>query len=130
MTCCGAVQDWGNLPRSKLAGEVAGCGSRSRSGLADALGWYCHQLSVSNHAGYIRDELEHQDHVDPRSSRSERIAGPSVGGLENRCHHRLRHSDGRPTTVPVHSGRDVPKGTLRAVLQDTGLTVDELLKYL
>lgn len=45
-------------------------------------------------------------------------------------HHRLRHPDGRSTTVPVHPGRDVPKGTLRAVLQDTGLTVDELLKYL
>jgi hypothetical protein len=28
-------------------------------------------------------------------------------------HHRLRHPDGRSTTVPVHSGQDVPKGTLR-----------------
>ena len=45
-------------------------------------------------------------------------------------HHRLRHPDGRSTTVPVHPGKDVPKGTLRAVLQDTGLTVDELIKYL
>jgi len=45
-------------------------------------------------------------------------------------HHRLRHPDGRATTVPVHSGRDVPKGTLRSVLGDAGLTVDELLKLL
>ncbi|WP_300613243.1 type II toxin-antitoxin system HicA family toxin [Trebonia sp.] len=45
-------------------------------------------------------------------------------------HHRLRHPDGRSTTIPVHPGRDVPKGTLRAVLQDAGLTVDDLLKYL
>ena len=45
-------------------------------------------------------------------------------------HHRLRHPDGRATTIPVHPGRDVPKGTLRAVLQDTGLSVDELLKLL
>jgi predicted RNA binding protein YcfA (HicA-like mRNA interferase family) len=45
-------------------------------------------------------------------------------------HHRLRHPDGRSTTVPVHAGHDVPKGTLRGVLQDTGRTVDELLKYL
>jgi predicted RNA binding protein YcfA (HicA-like mRNA interferase family) len=30
----------------------------------------------------------------------------------------------------VHPGRDVPKGTLRSVLEDTGLTVEELLKYL
>jgi len=45
-------------------------------------------------------------------------------------HHRLRHPDGQATTIPVHPGRDVPKGTLRAVLQDTGLSVDELLKLL
>jgi predicted RNA binding protein YcfA (HicA-like mRNA interferase family) len=24
-------------------------------------------------------------------------------------HHRLRHPDGRSTTVPVHAGQDVPK---------------------
>jgi predicted RNA binding protein YcfA (HicA-like mRNA interferase family) len=45
-------------------------------------------------------------------------------------HHRLRHPDGRSTTVPVHPGRDVPKGTLRSVLDDAGMTVEELLKYL
>lgn len=45
-------------------------------------------------------------------------------------HHRLRHPDGRSTTVPVHPGHDVPKGTLRSVLQDAGMTVDEFLKYL
>ncbi len=45
-------------------------------------------------------------------------------------HHRLRHPDGRSTTVPVHAGQDVPKGTLRTVLQDCGLTVEDLLKYL
>jgi predicted RNA binding protein YcfA (HicA-like mRNA interferase family) len=45
-------------------------------------------------------------------------------------HHRLKHPDGRATTVPVHAGKDVPKGTLRSVLQDTRLTVDDLLKLL
>jgi predicted RNA binding protein YcfA (HicA-like mRNA interferase family) len=45
-------------------------------------------------------------------------------------HHRLRHPDGRSTTVPVHAGQDVPKGTLRSVLQDPRLTVEDLLKYL
>lgn len=45
-------------------------------------------------------------------------------------HHRLKHPDGRATTVPVHHGHDVPKGTLRTILQDTGLTVDELVRYL
>lgn len=48
----------------------------------------------------------------------------------NGSHHRLRHGNGRSTTVPVHPGRDVPKGTLRAVLQDCGLSVEELLELL
>jgi predicted RNA binding protein YcfA (HicA-like mRNA interferase family) len=41
-------------------------------------------------------------------------------------HHRLKHPDGRATTVPVHAGKDVPKGTLRSVLRDAGLSVDDL----
>ena len=41
-------------------------------------------------------------------------------------HHILRHPDGRGTTVPVHSGRDVAKGTLRGILADIGMSVDEL----
>jgi predicted RNA binding protein YcfA (HicA-like mRNA interferase family) len=45
-------------------------------------------------------------------------------------HHRLKHPDGRATTVPVHSGRDVPKGTLRSVLEDADLTVEDLRKLL
>jgi predicted RNA binding protein YcfA (HicA-like mRNA interferase family) len=41
-------------------------------------------------------------------------------------HHIMRHSDGRGTTVPVHSGRDVAKGTLRGILYDVGMTVADL----
>lgn len=41
-------------------------------------------------------------------------------------HHVLRHVDGRTVAVPVHSGRDVPPGTLRGVLRIIGMTVDEL----
>jgi predicted RNA binding protein YcfA (HicA-like mRNA interferase family) len=41
-------------------------------------------------------------------------------------HHVLRHPDGRGTTVPVHGGRDVAKGTLRGILRDVGLSVDDL----
>lgn len=40
-------------------------------------------------------------------------------------HHIMRHADGRGTTVPVHSGRDVAKGTLRGILDDVGLSADE-----
>ena len=43
-------------------------------------------------------------------------------------HHILRHPDGRGTTVPVHSNRDVAKGTLRGILADTGITAEELKK--
>lgn len=45
-------------------------------------------------------------------------------------HHVMRHSDGRGTTVPVHAGRDLAKGTLRGILADTGLTIDELRDFL
>lgn len=40
-------------------------------------------------------------------------------------HHIMRHPDGRNTTVPVHRGRDIRPGTLRGILADVGLTVDE-----
>lgn len=45
-------------------------------------------------------------------------------------HHIMRHPDGRGTTVPVHPGRDVAKGTLRGILSDLGMTVDELKRLL
>ncbi len=41
-------------------------------------------------------------------------------------HHVMRHPDGRGTTVPVHKGRDMAKGTLRGILRDVGLTLEEL----
>ncbi len=44
--------------------------------------------------------------------------------------HVMRHSDGRgttvPATVPVHGNRDVAKGTLRGILRDVGLSINEL----
>jgi predicted RNA binding protein YcfA (HicA-like mRNA interferase family) len=45
-------------------------------------------------------------------------------------HHVLRHPDGRGTTVPVHHGRDVAKGTLRNILADTGLTPQEFKRLI
>lgn len=36
-----------------------------------------------------------------------------------------RHSDGRWTTVPLHPGKGVAKGTLRKIIKDLGITVDE-----
>ena len=47
-------------------------------------------------------------------------------GLRQRGSHlRLVHSDGRKTTVPMHSGEKVGKGLLRKILRDVGLTPDE-----
>jgi predicted RNA binding protein YcfA (HicA-like mRNA interferase family) len=39
----------------------------------------------------------------------------------------LRHPDGRWTTVPMHRARDLSKGTVRGILSDIGLTIDQLL---
>lgn len=41
-------------------------------------------------------------------------------------HVRLVHADGRKTTVPVHAGKVLPKGTLQAILRDCELTRDDL----
>ena len=38
----------------------------------------------------------------------------------------VRRAKGRWTTVPLHRGRDLPKETLRQIMRDTGLTVDDL----
>jgi predicted RNA binding protein YcfA (HicA-like mRNA interferase family) len=45
-------------------------------------------------------------------------------------HHIMRHADGGGTTVPVHQGRDVAKGTLRGILSDIGMSVEELRRLL
>ncbi|HTS34101.1 MAG TPA: type II toxin-antitoxin system HicA family toxin [Candidatus Solibacter sp.] len=43
-------------------------------------------------------------------------------------HFVLRHSDGRVTTVPVHSGEVLGPGLLRAILRDVELSVDDLMR--
>ncbi len=37
----------------------------------------------------------------------------------------FHHSDGRWTTVPLHKGKDVAKGTLSKILKDIGLSYEE-----
>ena len=44
-------------------------------------------------------------------------------------HKQFRHSDGRGTTVPFHSGRDISPLLLRRIAKDTGLTIDEFFEY-
>lgn len=36
----------------------------------------------------------------------------------NGSHHRLKHADGRITTVPVHKNQDLPKGLLRKIIRE------------
>jgi predicted RNA binding protein YcfA (HicA-like mRNA interferase family) len=53
-----------------------------------------------------------------------------LGFLEVRqrgSHRQYRHPDGRGTTIPFHSGRDISPTLLRKIARDIGLTVDELL---
>jgi predicted RNA binding protein YcfA (HicA-like mRNA interferase family) len=42
----------------------------------------------------------------------------------------MAHPDGRAVSVPVHAGRDMPKGTLRNVLAIIGLSADEFRELL
>jgi len=46
----------------------------------------------------------------------------------NSSHHRMKHKDGRVTTVPVHKNEDIPKGLLRKIVsEDLGLKWMSLL---
>jgi len=46
-------------------------------------------------------------------------------------HHRFAHPDGRRTTVPVHAGRDVPRGLLRKIVkEDLAMQLEDFLALL
>jgi len=45
-------------------------------------------------------------------------------------HHRLRHPDGRVTTVPVHAGETIGPGLLSQILRDCDLTDEQLVALL
>ncbi|MEW6570737.1 MAG: type II toxin-antitoxin system HicA family toxin [Nitrospirota bacterium] len=42
----------------------------------------------------------------------------------------LKHSDGRATVVPVHSGETIGPGLLSKILRDVEMTKDDFLKIL
>jgi predicted RNA binding protein YcfA (HicA-like mRNA interferase family) len=47
----------------------------------------------------------------------------------NGSHHRLKHPDGRITTVPVHKNQDLPKGLLRKIIrEDLELELDTFIE--
>ncbi len=41
-----------------------------------------------------------------------------VGIRVKGSHHRLKHPDGRITTIPVHKNEDLPKGLLRKIIRE------------
>jgi predicted RNA binding protein YcfA (HicA-like mRNA interferase family) len=42
-------------------------------------------------------------------------------------HKQYRHPDGRGTTVPFHSGRDISPILLRQIAKDIGMTIQDFL---
>ena len=45
-------------------------------------------------------------------------------------HFRLKHPDGRITSVPSHAGETLGPGLLRAILRDTDISPDDLINLL
>ena len=43
-------------------------------------------------------------------------------------HKQFRHSDGRVTTVPFYSARDISPILLRQICKDIGLTIEEFIR--
>ena len=56
-------------------------------------------------------------------------AGFTVGRTRG-SHLFLKHTDGRATAVPIHSGEIIGPGLLRAILRDVEISVDELAHLL
>lgn len=43
-------------------------------------------------------------------------------------HVRLNHPDGRATTVPIHAGKEIPKGLLRKIIrEDIQVSLEEFI---
>lgn len=45
-------------------------------------------------------------------------------------HAQFKHADGRRTTVYIHEGKDVGKKTLKGIIIDLNMTVDEFIAVL
>jgi predicted RNA binding protein YcfA (HicA-like mRNA interferase family) len=57
-----------------------------------------------------------------------------LGFFEHRqrgtSHLMMVHADGRRTIIPIHPGKDIPRGTLIAILKDIEISREELIKIL
>jgi predicted RNA binding protein YcfA (HicA-like mRNA interferase family) len=46
-------------------------------------------------------------------------------------HHRMKHPDGRITTIPVHKNDSIPKGLLRKIIrEDISISLEEFNKLI
>lgn len=70
----------------------------------------------------------------PRLTGKEIIAALKNAGFEvvriKGSHHRLRHADGRVTTVPVHAGETIGPGLMSIILRDVEITREEFFLLL
>jgi predicted RNA binding protein YcfA (HicA-like mRNA interferase family) len=53
-----------------------------------------------------------------------------VEARQRGAHRQFRHPDGRATTVPFHSGRDIAPPLLRQIIKDINVTAEEFLEQL
>lgn len=40
------------------------------------------------------------------------------------------HPDGRRTTIPIHPGKNIPRGTLKGILRDLEISTEEFIQLL
>lgn len=45
-------------------------------------------------------------------------------------HAQFKHPDKRRATIPMHSGKDIPIGTLKAILKDIQISSDDFISFL
>lgn len=45
-------------------------------------------------------------------------------------HAQFKHPDGRRITIPIHGSKDIGKKTLRGILNDLNIPVEEFIKLL
>ena len=45
-------------------------------------------------------------------------------------HIQLKHPDGRRTTIPYHPSKEIRRGTLKAIVDDLDMSVEEFIKAL
>ena len=45
-------------------------------------------------------------------------------------HAQFKHPDGRRITVPIHTGKDITRKTLKGIINDLGLSIDEFINQL